>query len=75
MTTDYPNSHPELIPFNLPNVPFKVIDPSSLPDTYRRAFEEFLTGSSAPHPTYAYQHDYERFILLIEQGRIEIKAC
>lgn len=75
MTTDYPNSQPELIPFNLPNVPFKVIDPSSLPDTYQRAFEEFLAGSSAPHPIYAYQHDYERFILLIEQGRIEIKAC
>ena len=75
MTTDYPNSHPELIPFNLPNVPFKVIDPSSLPDTYQRAFEAFLAGSSAPHPIYAYQHDYERFILLIEQGHIKIREC
>ncbi|NOJ09587.1 hypothetical protein [Vibrio splendidus] len=75
MTTDNPNSHPELIPFNLPNVPFKVIDPSSLPDTYQRVFEEFLAGSSAPHPIYAYQHDYERFILLIEQGHIKIRKC
>ncbi|CAK2723862.1 hypothetical protein VCRA2133E348_180085 [Vibrio crassostreae] len=37
------------------------------------AFEQFLAGSSAPHPVYAYQHDYERFLLLIEQGKITIE--
>ena len=75
MTTDKSTSQPILTAFNLPDVPFKVIDPNELPTTYRLAFEEFLAGSSAPHPVYAYQHDYERFILLIEQGRIEIKEC
>ncbi|MEQ6344007.1 hypothetical protein [Vibrio cyclitrophicus] len=75
MTTNKSTLYPTLTPFKLPNVPFKVIDPNELPTTYRLAFEEFLAGSSAPHPVYAYQHDYERFILLIEQGRIEIKEC
>ncbi|KPL97170.1 hypothetical protein [Vibrio splendidus] len=44
-----------------------------LPDIYKVAFEQFLAGSSAPHPVYAYQHDYERFLLLIEQGKITIE--
>lgn len=71
MTTNKSTSCPTLTPFNLPDVPFKVIDPNELPNTYRVAFEQFLAGSAAPHPVYAYQHDYERFILLIEQGRIK----
>lgn len=37
------------------------------------AFEQFLAGSCAPYPIYAYQHDYERFLLLIEQGEITIE--
>ncbi|KAB0458862.1 hypothetical protein [Vibrio kanaloae] len=75
MTTNKSTLYPTLTPFNLPNVPFKVINPNELPATYRLAFEEFLAGSSAPHPIYAYQHDFERFILLIEQGHIKIKEC
>ncbi|TOF56137.1 hypothetical protein CGI33_21695 [Vibrio parahaemolyticus] len=58
--------------FNLPYVQFKVIVPNELPNTYRVAFEQFLAGSSAAHPVYSYQYDYERFILLIEQGRIKL---
>ncbi|CAH1535790.1 conserved hypothetical protein [Vibrio owensii] len=55
------------------DVPFKVIDPNELPNIYRVAFEQFLAGSCAPHPIYAYQHDYARFLLLIEQGEITIE--
>ncbi|CAK2404627.1 AraC family transcriptional regulator [Vibrio crassostreae] len=55
------------------DVPFKVIDPNELPNIYRVAFEQFLAGSCAPYPIYAYQHDYERFLLLIEQGEITIE--
>ncbi|EIV8665310.1 hypothetical protein MA788_003966 [Vibrio parahaemolyticus] len=73
MTTNNSTSHPILTAFNLPDVPFKVIDPNELPDIYKEAFEQFLAGSSAPHPVYAYQHDYERFLLLIEQGKITIE--
>ncbi|MEZ8854375.1 hypothetical protein AB6E16_02580 [Vibrio atlanticus] len=73
MTTDKSTSQPILTAFNLPDVPFKVIDPNELPDIYRLAFEQFLAGSSAPHPVYAYQHDYERFLLLIEREEITIK--
>ncbi|MEZ8954612.1 hypothetical protein AB6E50_17070 [Vibrio cyclitrophicus] len=57
------------------NKQINVIDPNELPTTLRLAFEEFLAGSYAPHPIYAYQHDFERFILLIEQGHIKIKEC
>ncbi len=73
MTTNKSTLYPTLIPFKLPDIPFKVIDPNELPTTYRLAFKEFLAGSSAPHPVYAYQHDYERFLLLIEQGKITIE--
>ena len=42
MTTNKSTLYPILTPFNLPNVPFRVIDPNELPTTYRLAFEEFF---------------------------------
>lgn len=41
MTINKLTLYPTLTPFNLPTVPFKVIDPNELPTTYRVAFEEF----------------------------------
>ncbi len=65
---------PTLTPFTLPNVPFTVIDPRDLPANLQIAFECYLAGSAAPHPIYAYQHDYERFCLLVHQGKISLKT-
>ncbi|HFQ4941539.1 TPA: hypothetical protein ACGUTZ_004069 [Vibrio vulnificus] len=56
----------------LPNVPFMVVDPRDLPEEWQVAFERFLIGAAAPHPIYVYQHDYERFCLLVKKGYILI---
>ncbi|CAK2508816.1 conserved hypothetical protein [Vibrio crassostreae] len=63
---------PFLQPQKLPSVPFMVVDPRDLPDEWQEAFERFLIGVAVPHPIYVYQHDYERFCLLVKQGEILI---
>ncbi|HGF3724384.1 hypothetical protein CGH72_19670 [Vibrio parahaemolyticus] len=65
---------PVLSPFTLQNVPFTVIDPRELPAPLLNAFEADLAGSAAPHPIYAYQHDYERFCVLVRQRKITLKT-
>ncbi|EID4423511.1 hypothetical protein ABMY36_12555 [Vibrio vulnificus] len=64
---------PTLTSFLLPNVPFAVVDPRELPETIQSVFEAYLAGSAVPHPIYVYQHDYERFCLLVQQNKIQIQ--
>ncbi len=74
MTTQNKKPLPALTPFTLPNVPFTIVDPRELPPPLQNAFEAYLAGSAAPHPIYVYQHDYDRFCLLVQQGKIILKT-
>ncbi|MBS9834870.1 hypothetical protein [Vibrio alginolyticus] len=73
MTTQNKKPLPALTPLTLLNVPFTVVDPRELPPL-QKAFETYLVGSAALHPIYVYQHDYERFCLLVQQGKIILKT-
>ncbi|MGF1761615.1 hypothetical protein L4D76_27690 [Photobacterium sagamiensis] len=73
MTDKTEPSLPTLIPFSMPDVPFTVVDPRELPENLQVAFEQFLAGSAAPHPIYAYSHDYERFCMLLRQGKLSLE--
>ncbi|HHF2869533.1 TPA: hypothetical protein ACPJZQ_004720 [Vibrio alginolyticus] len=76
MTTQNKQPLPALTPFTLPNVPFSVRcrPHESFPPSLQNAFEAYLAGSSAPYPIYVYQNDYERFCLLVQQGKITLKT-
>lgn len=63
---------PFLQPQKLLNAPFMVVDPRDLSDEWQEAFEHFLIGVAAPHPICVYQHDYDRFCLLVKKGDILI---
>ncbi|HHC6804205.1 hypothetical protein [Vibrio parahaemolyticus] len=64
---------PGLEEFDLENVPFKVIDPSSLPEKTLKSFNTFMSGSTVPHRVYVYSHDYTRFCMLVRRGDILIR--
>ncbi|MEZ8155153.1 hypothetical protein ACED66_02875 [Vibrio splendidus] len=72
MTRDFDNELPELEEFELENVVFKVVDPTLLPPKTLSAFEQFMAGSSAPHPVFVYSHDYARFCMMTRKGHISI---
>ncbi|WP_299140970.1 hypothetical protein [uncultured Vibrio sp.] len=72
MTNKFENTLPELTEFELKNVAFKVVDPTQLPENTLSAFDEFIAGSTAPHPVYVYSHDYARFCMLVREGHISI---
>ncbi|ELR64528.1 hypothetical protein C942_02341 [Photobacterium marinum] len=63
---------PELSEFEMDNVPFKVVDPSELPERTLKAFDAYMRGSAAPHRVYVYSHDYSRFCMLVRRGDIII---
>lgn len=63
---------PELEEFSMPDVPFRVVDPTELPERTLEAFNAYMRGSAAPHPTYVYSHDYSRFCMLVRRGDITI---
>ncbi|ASG01068.1 hypothetical protein CEG15_13150 [Vibrio anguillarum] len=64
---------PTLIEFNLENVSFTVVDPSLLPEKTLKSFNIFMSGSTVPHRTYVYSHDYARFCMLVRRGDILIE--
>lgn len=72
MTDSYETMLPNLEEFELPNVPWKVVDPSSLPSATLSAFDTFMSGASVPHRVYVYSHDYSRFCMLVRRGDIKI---
>lgn len=57
MTDNFDQLLPNLKEFELPNVPFKVVDPSSLPPQTLMAFDESMKGASVPHRVYVYTKD------------------
>ncbi|MCG9700300.1 hypothetical protein L1D19_09260 [Vibrio natriegens] len=61
---------PTLKEFDLPDVPWKVVDPSSLPPATLSAFDTFMSGASVPHRVFVYSHDYSRFCMLVRRGDI-----
>ncbi|MCG9647092.1 hypothetical protein L1D24_00765 [Vibrio brasiliensis] len=65
---------PELEEFELENVVFKVVNPKLLPSHTFAAFDEFMAGSTIPHPIYVYSHDYARFCTLVREGHIIIDS-
>ncbi|UHJ60301.1 hypothetical protein [Vibrio furnissii] len=54
MTDPYLNLLPTLEEFELPDVPWKVVDPSSLPKATLSAFDSFMSGASVPHRVFVY---------------------
>ena len=72
MTNTFENALPELEEFELENVIFKVVDPTLLPPKTLSAFDQFMAGSTAPHPVFVYSHDYTRFCTLARKGQISI---
>lgn len=72
MATEFDSLLPELREFSLPDVPFKVVDPTALPEHTRQAFDDFIADASAPSAFCAYSHDYSRFCKLVRQGKINI---
>ncbi|PSW22172.1 hypothetical protein C9I98_02585 [Photobacterium sanctipauli] len=72
MATDFDAMLPELAEFSIPDVPFKVIDPTGLPEDTRIAFSEFLTGSTLPQAFCVYSHDYSQFCKKVRSGEIKI---
>ncbi|MEZ8306871.1 hypothetical protein AB6C61_24055 [Vibrio splendidus] len=63
---------PPLEEFELANSAFRVVDPSSLPAQTLAAFDDYMVGSTVPHPIYVYSQDYARFCLLVRRGGIVI---
>ncbi len=63
---------PVLNEFSLENVPFQVVDPSGLPERTLAMFDNFMAGSAVPHQKYVYAHDYERFCMLVREGRLPL---
>ncbi len=55
------------------DVPFLVVDPSSLPDNIKRALDGFMIGQTVPHSIYIYAHDYELFQQLVKSGYIKVE--
>ncbi|AVF75466.1 hypothetical protein NI392_21345 [Vibrio alginolyticus] len=74
MTDNFDHLLPNLKEFELPNVPFKVVDPSSLPPQTLMAFDEFMRGASVPHRVYVYTQDYSRFCMLVRRGDITVQS-
>ncbi|EGA64173.1 hypothetical protein [Vibrio brasiliensis] len=72
MTNEYDKQLPTLEEFELENVVFKVVDPSSLPSPTFAAFETFMAGSTVPHRRFVYSHDYARFCSMVREGHIII---
>jgi|GEM_PF-1966268 len=65
---------PELEMFSLhKDIPFYVVDPSSLPANIKRALDEFMIGQTVPHYIYIYAHDYDFFRLLVQSGQIKVE--
>ena len=72
MATDFDSLLPNLKEFSIPDTPFKVVDPTALPEGTRQAFDEFLTGSTLPQAFCAYSHDYSQFCKKVRNGEISI---
>ncbi|WP_036798989.1 hypothetical protein [Photobacterium marinum] len=72
MSVEFDLLLPELEEFELENVPFKVVDPSGLPERTLKAFDKYMTGSTVPHQIYVYSHYYSRFCMLVRRGDITI---
>ena len=65
---------PDLKTFQLhKDIPFSVVDPTSLPANLKDALDEFMIGQTVPHNIYIYAHDYEFFRQLVESGQIKIE--
>lgn len=73
MNQNFNEQLPDLEEFDLENVPFKVVDPSPLPEQTLKAFDTFMSGSAVPHRVYVYSHDYARFCMLVRKGNIVIE--
>ncbi|AJR05149.1 hypothetical protein C9J03_14820 [Photobacterium gaetbulicola] len=72
MAADFDSMLPELKEFTIPDTPFKVVDPTGLPDDTRKAFDDFLAGSTLPQAFCAYSHDYSQFCKMVRNGDINI---
>ncbi|WP_428650936.1 hypothetical protein [Photobacterium satsumensis] len=72
MATDFDSLLPELKEFSIPDAPFKVVDPTGLPDDTRKAFDNFLAGTTLPQAFCVYSHDYSQFCKLVRNGEINI---
>ncbi len=73
MTDDpYLTLLPALEEFELPDVTWKVVDPSCLPPSTLLAFDTFMRGASVPHRVFVYSHDYSRFCMLVRRGDIKL---
>jgi hypothetical protein len=55
------------------DIPFSVVDPTSLPANLKDALDEFMIGQTVPHDIYIYAHDYELFRRLVQSGQIKIE--
>lgn len=65
---------PELEKFSFhKDIPFYVVDPSSLPENINIALGEFMMGQTVPHDIYIYAHDYECFRQFVLLGHIKIE--
>lgn len=72
MSVEFDLLLPNLEEFEMDNVPYKVVDPSSLPERTLVAFDAYMRGSTVPHRVYVYSHDYSRFCMLVRRGDIII---
>lgn len=72
MKNEFDELLPNLEEFSMANVPFKVVDPSSLPTKTLTAFDKFMAGASVPHRVFVYSQDYARFCMLVRRGDIQI---
>ena len=58
MTTEFDSLLPELKEFSIPDIPFKVVDPTALPERTSATFNEFMTDSSQPGAFLNYQKEH-----------------
>lgn len=72
MSVEFDLLLPSLEDFEPDNVPYKVVDPSVLPERTYKAFDAYMRGSTVPHPVYVYSHDYSRFCMLVRRNDITI---
>lgn len=72
MATEFDTLLPELTEFSIADDPFKVVDPTGLPEKTRKAFDEFMRDASSPQAFCVYSHDYARFCKLVRDGDITI---
>ncbi|WMN89110.1 hypothetical protein NI382_21625 [Vibrio parahaemolyticus] len=72
MKNEFDELLPNLEEFSMEDVPFKVVDPSTLPTKTLAAFDTFMAGASVPHRVFVYSQDYARFCMLVRRSDIKI---